>query len=280
VSEAAPATNLFERSGYATLSDLRANGYRRLFEELEAVQGEFLKRAPAFRDPAYKWDTDTLHGWSRCWEYPFAYHHLLRERAKREGPFAAADFGSGSTFFPIAVARQGVDVLAFDNDPVCVADLRRAVSLLGAGVGTLQAERNGAKLPCGDAVVDLAYSISVLEHMPDPVPIVAELARIVRPGGMLLVTLDIDVEGAAGVAPEHFERLREELAAAFSFEYPERTVHHLDVLTSKNSPWPRAGEEHHRGLLWRTKDRRLLPLVGGPSPGVLSVYGAVLRRKP
>jgi hypothetical protein len=101
----------------------------------------------------------------------------------------------------------------------------------------------------------------------------------VRPNGLLAVTLDIDVEGAEGVTPQHFERLRDELAARFTFEYPERTVHHLDVLTSKNSPWPRAGERHPRGLLWRTKDRRLLPLIGGPSPGVLSVYGAVLRRK-
>ena len=115
--------------------------------------------------------------------------------------------------------------------------------------------------------------------MPVPVPIVAELARILRPNGLFVVTLDDDVEGAAGVTQEHFDRLRDELAASFTFEYPERTIHHCDVLSSKNSLWPRAGEQHLRGLMWRTKDRRLLPLIGGPSPGVLSVYGAVLRRK-
>ena len=280
MTDSANEARLFERSGYAALSELRASSYRRSFTELEAVQEQFLEQAPVFRDPAYKWDTDTLHGWSRCWEYPFVYHHLLRERLRHEGAFAVADFGSGSTFFPIAVARLGADVRAFDNDPVCVGDLRRAAGVLGVGAGTLQADLSGATLPCPDAAVDLAYSISVLEHMPDPVPIVAELTRILRPGGLLLVTLDIDVEGAAGVTPEHFDRLREELALSFAFEYPERTIHHFDVLSSKSSPWPRAGEEHHRGLMWRTKDRRLLPLIGGPSPGVLSVYGAVMRRKP
>ncbi|MGP6158613.1 MAG: class I SAM-dependent methyltransferase [Vulcanimicrobiaceae bacterium] len=279
MTDTATKATLFERSGYATLSDMRAPEYRRLFDELEAVQRQFLERAPDFRDPAYKWDTDTLHGWSRCWEYPFVYHHVLRERARRHGRLALADFGSGSTFFSIAVARLGVDLFAFDNDPVCVGDLRKAAVALGIGAGTLRPELSGATLPAPDASVDVAYSISVLEHMPDPVPIAAELARIVRPGGLLLVTLDIDVEGAAGVTPEHFDRVRDELARAFTFEYPERTVHHFDVLSSKNSPWPRAGEQHLRGLMWRTKDRRLLPLIGGPSPGVLSVYGAVLRRK-
>jgi SAM-dependent methyltransferase len=279
MTDSATEASFLERSGYAALSDLGASGYRRLFRELEAVQQQFLERAPAFRDAAYAWDTDTLHGWSRCWEYPFVYYQVLRERANIGRELAVADFGSGSTFFPIAVARSGAAVRAFDNDPVCVRDLLRAVDVLGAGAGTLEPLLSGGTLPCPDAAVDFAYSVSVLEHMPDPVPIVAELARIVRPNGLLAVTLDIDVEGAEGVTPQHFERLRDELAARFTFEYPERTVHHLDVLTSKNSPWPRAGERHPRGLLWRTKDRRLLPLIGGPSPGVLSVYGAVLRRK-
>jgi SAM-dependent methyltransferase len=279
MTDDATQARLFERSGYAALSDLGTGGYRRLFDELEAVQQQFLVRAPAFRDPAYKWDTDTLHGWSRCWEYPFVYHHVLRERARRGGTLAVADFGSGSTFFPIAVARLGSQVRAFDNDPVCVGDLREACEVLGTGAGTLQAELSGATLPCPDAAVDLTYSISVLEHMPDPVPIVAELARITRPGGLFLVTMDIDVEGSAGVTAEHFDRLRDELAVSFDFEFPERTIHHFDVLSSKSSPWPRAGERHFRGLMWRTRDRRLLPLIGGPSPGVLSVYAAVLRRK-
>jgi SAM-dependent methyltransferase len=271
---------LFDRSGYASLTDLRADGYQPLFDELEKVQAEFVERAPLFRDPAYKWGTDMLHGWARCWEYPFVFHHLLREQ-KANQPFKVADFGSGSTFFTIAAARRGIDILAFDNDPVSVRDLQKAVDVLGVGPGSVRVELSGDTLPCADAAVDAAYSISVLEHMADPVPVVAELARIVRPGGLLLVTLDSDVErSTAGVSPQHFERLRDALAAAFSFEYPEKIIHHFDVLTSKSSPWPRAGERYVPGLMWRTKDRRLLPLTGGPLPPIMSIYAAVMRRRP
>lgn len=269
---------VFARAGYAALSDFSAGGYGELFARLEPVQREFMDQVPAFRSAAYGWENDTLHTWSRAWEYPYTLHHLTGVPAAGALP-AIADFGSGSTFFPIAVARGGANVVCFDNDPVCVAEMAVAARALGTGAGTVDVRRNDARLPAADASFDAAYSVSVLEHMPDPVPVVAEIARVLRPGGRFVVTMDIDVEGASGVPARHFERIREELAARFSWVFPERTIHPQDVLTSRTSPWPRPGERHVPGLLLRTADRRLLPLLGGPSPGVLTVYAAVLQRR-
>ena len=138
---------------------------------------------------------------------------------------------------------------------------------------------SAGELPIPAASMDAVYSVSVLEHMPNPVPVVAEIARIMRPGGLFVLTMDIDVEGATGVAAAHFDALRADVDHAFTWEYAERTIHPSDVLTSRTSPWPRPGEAHVPGLLYRTKDRRLVPLVGGPSPGVLTVYGCVVRRR-
>jgi SAM-dependent methyltransferase len=269
----------FERAGFAALGDLRAHGYDALFAQLAEVQDDFAAAVPVFRHPGYHWGTDPLHTWGRAWEYPFAYYHLARERARRAERFAVADFGSGSTFFPFAVARLGAEVVCLDNDPMCVRDLAGAIAELDAGTGRVEVRESGNELPCPTAGFDAVYSVSVLEHMPDPVPVVAEIARILRPGGLFVLTLDIDVEGVTGVAAAHFDALRADIERAFTWEYAERTLHPSHVLTSRNSPWPRPGEAHVPGLLYRTKDRRLVPLVGGPNPGVLTVYGCVLRRR-
>jgi SAM-dependent methyltransferase len=272
-------TSAFDRAGYAALADLARAEHKALFNTLESVQAEFLARVGEFRDPRYGWDSDTLHNWSRAWEYAYFLHHLTQERSRLDGTAVAVDFGSGSTFFPFAVARTGINVTALDIDPIVVGDLQAAARVLSAAPGTLRVLQNDERLPVDDASADIVYSVSVLEHMPDPVPIVREIDRILKPGGLFVLTMDIDVEGTGGVSATHFEALRGELTSRFTYEYAERTIHPAEMLTSKNSPWPRPGERHVPGLMLRTSDRRLVPIIGGPSPGVLTVYAAAFRKR-
>lgn len=44
-----------------------------------------------------------------------------------------------------------------------------------------------AALPLGDATCDAVISVVTLEHVPDPLAVVCDLERILRPGGRLLV---------------------------------------------------------------------------------------------
>jgi SAM-dependent methyltransferase len=54
---------------------------------------------------------------------------------------------------------------------------------------------DAAHLPCADASVDAVFSINVLEHAPNLAGLVAESARVLRPGGKFLaVTPNGDVE--------------------------------------------------------------------------------------
>ena len=59
-------------------------------------------------------------------------------------------------------------------------------------------------LPVADGQVDLALAILVLHHVPSPAEALAELRRIVKPGGRLLV-----VEQAAHQCAEFHERMQD-----------------------------------------------------------------------
>jgi SAM-dependent methyltransferase len=47
---------------------------------------------------------------------------------------------------------------------------------------------DGNRLPFGDASFDTVLSIQVLEHTPRPVPLLREMARVLRPGGLLILS--------------------------------------------------------------------------------------------
>lgn len=48
---------------------------------------------------------------------------------------------------------------------------------------------DGARLPIRDRSVDTVLSTEVLEHVPDPALLVYEMARVLKPGGKLLLTV-------------------------------------------------------------------------------------------
>ncbi len=47
----------------------------------------------------------------------------------------------------------------------------------------------GDKVPLGDASVDMVTALDVLEHVPDDQAVVREFARLLRPGGTVVVTV-------------------------------------------------------------------------------------------
>ncbi|GAB1254831.1 hypothetical protein Defa_23180 [Desulfovibrio sp. TH_2024_36128] len=48
---------------------------------------------------------------------------------------------------------------------------------------------DGQTIPLDDASIDSVLSTQTLEHVPNPEQIVTEWARILRPGGQLLLTM-------------------------------------------------------------------------------------------
>jgi SAM-dependent methyltransferase len=88
----------------------------------------------------------------------------------------------------LAVARAGVEVVSVDQLESEIGAWRKLTA--GEPRLTLQVA-DGRALPFEDGSFDHAYSVSVLEHIPEPgdEQALRELARVTKPGGHVVVTL-------------------------------------------------------------------------------------------
>lgn len=108
-----------------------------------------------------------------------------------------------------------------------------------------------APLAVASAAFDVALIVLVLEHVGDPRPLFAEVARMLRPGGRLRI---VDIHGAlvsAGTVA-HFVRDRREIRFTSVAHSPERLA---DVLRASGLEPLRIGEVVvDQGLIARVPD--------------------------
>ena len=103
-------------------------------------------------------------------------------------PPRALDFGCGSGNLTRRLRELGCEVTAADVSPKFIEQLRRE-----PGVTTFQL--NGENLEgLPDAGFDAVATYSVLHHVPDYLAAVAELARVVAPGGVLYIDHEVSPE--------------------------------------------------------------------------------------
>jgi len=277
--------NPFDRSGIAALSDLDSDQCGELYALLEREQSEFLAQEDRFRSPEYFWPRDALHNWSRIWEYPYTYHHLRRIRASLPASSTprVVDLGSGVTFFPFTAARLGYHVTCVDNDPVCEKDIPCAARVINVSPGVVDYRVAGAEaLPFADQEIDIVYCVSVLEHIQAFAAVVSEIARILKPGGMLVLTYDLDVRGGCEIGPERYRLLRDILNSHFTLSTPATTTHPMDMLRTDNAPYgfPRLSPPGKVFVFLKSCAKMILkgkPLLYPPY--LLAVEGAVYERQ-
>jgi SAM-dependent methyltransferase len=97
------------------------------------------------------------------------------------------DLGAGMGGFAVAAAREGAQVYAAEfNGAYCqIAALRGR--RYGLDLPVLQAA--GEALPFPAASFELVCAWDVLEHVRDPAQVLAEAYRVLRPGGIFLLTV-------------------------------------------------------------------------------------------
>ncbi len=265
----------FDRSGIAPLSDLDAVEWKQLYSQLDKEQGDFLAKENHFRSPEYKWPRNALHNWSRVWEYPYAYHHIRSWRESHQGERTplACDVGSGAAFFPFSIARLGCRVACVDNDPICGKDLMKASECVATSPGAVEFRlTDGKSIPLEDQEADIVYCVSVLEHIPTFELTIREMARVLKPAGLLVLTIDLDTLGIGDIRPQRYGVLIELLKSLFRFKHAQTTVHPANMLRSSTGPYPLLSRP--RGLALTTfalKQYVLKPLLGRPPAALLPI---------
>lgn len=105
------------------------------------------------------------------------------------------DAGAGFGRHAYEIARQGANVVALDYSAAEMITTRGTFgAMVEAGqihedryVGTLQGD--ATKLPFADGSFDRVITSEVLEHIPADTEAIAELARVLKPGGTFAATV-------------------------------------------------------------------------------------------
>lgn len=107
-----------------------------------------------------------------------AYLHL---REEVEGP-RLLEVGAGEGYGSALLAERVPAVLALDYDASAIAHLIGEYPALAAVRGNL------AALPVAGNSIDTVVSLQVIEHVWDHPQFIAECARVLRPGGLLVLS--------------------------------------------------------------------------------------------
>jgi protein-L-isoaspartate O-methyltransferase len=113
--------------------------------------------------------------------YAFTVEEAAIERAAgRVDGLQVLDAGCGTGRFTACLERCAARLAGVDLDPamLAVAAQRVRVPLLAA---------DACRLPFRDAAFDVAVAVTVCEFAASPAAVVAELARVTRPGGRIVI---------------------------------------------------------------------------------------------
>jgi SAM-dependent methyltransferase len=105
------------------------------------------------------------------------------------------DVGAGAGRHSFEAYRRGADIIAFDQDVIEMADVAKmfeAMAEAGEVPAAAQAEARAGDalaLPYADGTFDIVIASEILEHVPADEAAIAELVRVLKVGGTLVVTV-------------------------------------------------------------------------------------------
>ena len=199
----------------------REHNYRSLiksdeYKEMEIFSDGFLYNNRKILDNySKKWVKDPLHQWSRQWEYPYVFNKIESFFENKETA-RILDAGSGITFFPylIKLHHPSIDIYCADKDKTLESIYQQINAHSKAIVNFSCSDLK--ELPFEQEWLDIIYCVSVLEHTNDYSEIIDEFHRILRPGGRLVITFDVSLDGTRDINVENGNILLQSLADKFT----------------------------------------------------------------
>jgi ubiquinone/menaquinone biosynthesis C-methylase UbiE len=134
------------------------------------------------------------------------FSETVREKAFGSAGAAAgklaADIGAGAGFVTEGLFKRGLRVIAVDRSAAMLAEMKNRFG----EDGTVEYRIGEAEsLPLGDSSVDYVFANMFLHHVDSPPAAIREMARILKPGGRLVIT-DLDRHDFDFLRTEHCDR--------------------------------------------------------------------------
>lgn len=189
-----------------------------LFKDMEGFSDRFIRAySPYIERYKLRWVSDPFHQWGRQWEYPFVFEYIDEYLGKRElSSPEILDAGSGITFFPYYCASrfQGSKISCCDYDSMLGEIFDKINREEGSNI--IFKEADIRKLPFKGDSFDIIYCISVLEHTCDYSTALSEFKRVLKKGGLFVITFDISLDGIADISIADAKRLINEIEETFN----------------------------------------------------------------
>ncbi|MFE3262563.1 class I SAM-dependent methyltransferase [Nocardia sp. NPDC059091] len=208
------------------------------------------------------------------------------------------DVGCGTGRHSFEAYRRGADIVAFDQNATELAEVDLMFEAMAAteeapAFAKAETVRGDAlDLPYGAGEFDVVIASEILEHIPQDQQAIAELARVLKPGGLLAVTVprwlpericwalsdEYHANEGGHVRIYRADELRDRVVASGMRYLDQRFAHALHApywwlkcaVGVRNDTHP-AVRAYHRMLVWdmmsgptltRMAERILDPLVG------------------
>ena len=116
---------------------------------------------------------------------PLRLDHI--DRAAALSGKSVLDVGCGGGILAESMAARGARVTGIDLSQTAIGLAQKNFALHGETAEELRVE-NGEALPYQDNAFDVVYGHGVIQYTADPARLVKECARVLRPGGRLVLT--------------------------------------------------------------------------------------------
>lgn len=139
------------------------------------------------QNPSKPYFDKIADNWDRIREvhYDETLRDFVLHKAFLHPDMIAADIGAGTGFIAAGLVDRVSKVHVVDGSPAMLAAARRN---LASFTNVEFHEADGTQLPFEDGTLDVVFANMLLHHLPEPLKAIREMARVLRPGGRLLIS--------------------------------------------------------------------------------------------